>query len=46
MVEQFKLLTFYAFNVTITGQGVMVGKYPEMGNISATAEMLRVTWQQ
>lgn len=36
IVEQLKLLTFYAINMTITGQGVMVGKYPGMVNISAT----------
>lgn len=32
-VQQLKLLTFYAIDMTITGQGVMVGKYPGMVNI-------------
>lgn len=36
-----KFLTFYAANMTITGQGVMVGKYPGIQNILGSSD---TTW--
>lgn len=35
-----KFLTFYATNMAITGQGVMVGKYPGIQNIFGSSNTI------